>query len=95
MQAALDDFVFDKVVIAIERTTYTGDRKVSPETRLVCDLTLGGFDRLKLAIYLEEIFDIELSDEVSEQFATVADIVKYIGGHYFQDVESFRLATVG
>ncbi len=95
MQAALDDFVFDKVVLAIERAICIGDRKVAPETRLVCDLTLRGFDRLKLAVYLEEIFDIELSDEVSEQFATVADIVRYVGRHYFQDVESFRLVTVG
>lgn len=95
MQAALEDLVFEKVVLAIERTTFIGDRKVAPETRLVCDLTLGGFNRLKLAIYLEEIFDIELSDEVSEQFATVADIVKHIGRHCLQDVESLRLATVG
>ncbi len=95
MQAALGDFVFDKVVLAFERATYIGDRKVALETRLVCDLTLGWFGRLKLAIYLEEIFDIEISNEVLEQFATVADIIKHIGRHYFQDVESFRLATVG
>ncbi len=92
MQAALEDFVFDRVVLAIERATYVGDRKVALETRLVCDLTLGGFDRLKLAVYLEEIFDIELSDEVLERFATVADIVKHVGRHYFQDVESFEQA---
>ncbi len=95
MQAALNDFVFDKVVLAIRRATRIGDRKVVPETRLAYDLTLGGFDRLKLAIYLEESFDVELSNEVLEHFATVADIVKYIGRHYFQDIESFRLATVG
>jgi acyl carrier protein len=95
MEAALDDFVFDKVVLAIERATRIGDRNVAPETRLVCDLTLGWFGRLKLAIYLEEIFDIELSNEVLEQFATVADIVKCISRNYFQDIASFRLATVG
>ncbi len=95
MEAALDDFVFDKVILAIEKATRIGDRNVAPENRLVCDLNLGWFGRLKLAIYLEEIFDVELSNEVLEQFATVADIVKYIGRHSFQDVESFRLATVG
>ena len=94
MQAALDSFVFDRVVLAIKRATYIGDRKVALETHLVCDLTLGGFDRLKLAVDLEEMFDIKLSDEVLEQFATVADIVKYVGRHYFQDVESLRLAKI-
>jgi acyl carrier protein len=92
MQAALNDFVFDRVVLAIERATHTGDRKVALETRLVCDLALGRFDRLKLAVCLEEIFDVELSDEVLKRFATVADIVGYVGRHYFQDVESLGLA---
>jgi len=44
-------------------------------------LALSGFGKLKLVICLEEIFDVELSNEKVAQFATVADIVKFIGGH--------------
>lgn len=94
MQIALDRSVLDGVILAVEQTTYVGNREVALETRLACDLALGGFDRLKLAIYLEEIFDIELSDEASEQFVTVADIVKHISGRYFRDAAPLWLAEV-
>ena len=92
MQTSLDHFVFDKVISAIERTARIGQKKVTLETKLAPDLALSGFGKLKLAISLEEIFDVELSNERVEQFATVADIVKYIGGHYFRDVEPLQLA---
>lgn len=92
MQAAFKGSILDTVIFAIEQTTYVGDRKVALENRLTCDLALGGFSRLKLAIYLEEAFDIELSDDVLERAVTVADVVKYISGHYIQDAEPFRLA---
>jgi hypothetical protein len=29
---------------------------------------------------------------VVERFVTVADIVRYVGGHYFHDAEPLRLA---
>lgn len=90
MRIALDGSVLDGVILAIKQTTRFGDQKIALETRLTCDLALGGFGRLKLAICLEEIFDVELSDDVLEQAVTVADIVKYIGGHYCQDTEHFQ-----
>ena len=92
MRVALNGSILSRVIFAIEQTTHLGDRKVALETRLTCDLALGGFGRLKLAMYLEETFDIELSDDVLERAITVADVVRYISGHYFQDVEPFWLA---
>lgn len=92
MQVALNSSVLDRVILAVERTTFLGDRKVTLETDLTRDLAIGGFGRTKLAMYLEEVFDIELSDEVQGRFATVADIVKYIGRHYFRDIEPSRLS---
>ena len=92
MQVALNGSILDRVVFAIKQTTYVGDQKVGPETRLACDLALGSFDRLKLAMYLEETFDVELSDDVLKRAVTVADIIKYISGHYFQDVDFLQLA---
>ena len=92
MQIALNGSVLDRVIHAIGQTTHLGEQKVALETRLTCDLALGGFGRLKLAIYLEEAFDVELSDDILERAVTVADIVRYISGHYFADVEPFRLA---
>ena len=92
MQVALNGSILDKVILAIRQTTYTGDQKVTSETRLTCDLALGRFDRLKLAMYLEEAFDVELSDDILEQVVTVADIIRYISGHHFQDITPLQLA---
>ena len=94
MQIALDRSVLNGVILAVERTTYVGDREVALETRLACDLGLGGFGRLKLAIYLEEIFDLEFLDEALERFVTVADVVKHISGRYFRDAAPLWLTAV-
>ena len=94
MQIPLDHFVLDKVISAIERTIRIGQRKVTLDTKLTSDLALSGFGKLKLAISLEEIFDVELSNERVKQFATVSDIVKYIGVHCFRDVAPLHMAEV-
>lgn len=94
MQIPLDHFVLDKVISAIERTIRIGQRKVTLHTKLTPDLALSGFGKLKLAIFLEEIFDVELSNERVEQFATVSDIVKYIGLRCFRDVEPLQVIEV-
>ena len=91
MQAALNTSVLNRVILAVERTINVGSRGVVSETRLVGDLLLSGLGRIKLAMSLEEVFDIELPDEVLERFATIADIVKYVDGHYFRDVETSDL----
>ena len=39
---------------------------------------LAGSADLKLALYLEETFDVELPDEAVERFETVGDIVRYM-----------------
>jgi len=57
-------------------------------TKLVDDWGLGRFGLLKLAIYLEEAFDLELPDEAIARFLTVADIVSYFSRRYFRDFQS-------
>jgi hypothetical protein len=42
---------------------------------------------MRFAISLEEIFSVELSDDVLEQAVTVADVVTYLCRHYFQDTD--------
>jgi acyl carrier protein len=72
------DIVFDKVVMAVEQTVFVEGESVTPTSRLVDDLKLGRFARLKLALYLEETFDVEISDEAVAHFDTVGDIVRYM-----------------
>lgn len=72
------DIVFKKVVMAVEQTVYVGGKSVTPTCRLVDDLRLGRFARLKLALYLEETFEVEISNEAVADFDTVDDIVRYM-----------------
>ena len=92
MQAALNSSVFDRVILAINRTVHVGSLRVTLETQLASDLTLSSFTRIKLAMCLEEVFDLELSNDVLERFVTVADIVKYISRHYFREIDLSGLA---
>jgi acyl carrier protein len=78
MPSEMRDMVFDKVVTAVEQTVYVGGESVTPTSRLVDDLRVGRFARLKLALYLEETFEVEISDEAVAHFDTVGDIVRYM-----------------
>ena len=79
--------VFDKVILAVEQTIYTEGASLSATSRLADDLRLGRFGRIKLALYLEETFDGEISDEAVEQFDTVGDIVRYMRRRSLHHVE--------
>ena len=93
MQAAFNDSVFDKVVRAVEQVTRFKAHEISPSTRLADDLALGRVGRLKLAIHLEDIFAIEISDEALQRFVSIADIVSYSSHRYFRDIELPTLAV--
>ena len=82
METALNDYVLELVTCAIEQTTYSGAFVITGASRLAEDLQLGRLALVKLALYLEEIFDVELSDELLGRFVTVADIVRYLSRNY-------------
>jgi len=88
MRSAFDSSVLDKVVLAIKQTAHVNPADIATDTRLADDLALGRFGRMKLAIYLEEGFDLELPNEVVARFVTVADIVGYFSRRYFRDFQS-------
>jgi acyl carrier protein len=72
------DSNLDKVVLAVEQTIYLDGRTVCSSTRLNDDLQLRRFDRIRLVMYLEETFDVELADDAVERFNTVGDIADYM-----------------
>ena len=79
MYPDVSDVVFNKVLLAIRQTVYVEGRTLMPETRLVEDLKLGRFGRIRLALYLEENFDVEIADDAVERFVTIGDIVLHMG----------------
>lgn len=93
MQSAFDSLVFDKVALAIGKTLRVEPSSLSQSTRLVDDLSLGGFARLKLALCLEDLFDMELQNDTVERFQTLGDIVSYFSFRYFRDIETTPLSV--
>jgi acyl carrier protein len=75
---SLGNAVFEKVILAVEQTVYIEGTNLSPASRLSDDLRLGRFGRIRLALYLEETFDVEVPDDEMDRFDTVGDIVRYM-----------------
>lgn len=93
MQSAFDSFVFDRVVLALGKTVRVEPSGLSRSTRLEDDLSLGTFARLRLAVCLEDLFDLELQNDTVERFHTLGDIVSYFSFRYFRDVEAAPLSA--
>jgi acyl carrier protein len=74
----MTNVVFEKVVLAVEQAVHTTGISLSATSRLTDDLRLGRFGRIRLALYLEETFDVEIPDEAVDRFDTVGDIVRYV-----------------
>ncbi len=91
MQSAFNSSVYVKVTLAIKQIMRVDSSGLTQATRLVDDLAIGRFGRLKLAVCLEELFDIELQDKTVEQFDTLGDIVTYLSYRYFRDIEPSAL----
>ncbi len=87
MPSVVRNAAFQKVVFAVQQTTHVEASCISESTRLKDDLAFGRFRRNKFALCLEDIFDLELSNDVMERFTTVADVVSYFSWRYFRDVE--------
>ena len=85
MTSAFDGFVLNRVALAVGQVTHIDPATISNGTRLTEDLAMGRFGRLRLAICLEEVFDVELSNEVVARFVTVGDAVGYFSRRYFRD----------
>jgi acyl carrier protein len=78
MRTKFDRAVFKKVMQAVEQTVHIERGRLTPESRLADDLRLRRFGRIRLALYLEEMFGVEVSNEEIERFDTVGDIVRYM-----------------
>jgi acyl carrier protein len=87
MASSSHNVVFSKVVSAVGQTVHIESERLTSASRLVDDLRLGRLGRLRLALRLEEMFDLELPDEAVERFQTVADIVRYMARWGLEDAD--------
>nr|WP_320411892.1 acyl carrier protein ['Bituminaria bituminosa' little leaf phytoplasma] len=70
--------VFNKIQKIISEQLSLSEDLIQLETKLKEDLGMDSIDAVNLAIQLEKIFNIKISDEQLQQFKLVKDIVVYI-----------------
>jgi acyl carrier protein len=87
MRSTSGESVFDRVTLAVEQTVYIDRRVLTPATQIAGDLGVGRFGRIKLVLYLEEMFDVEIPDEMVAQFDTVGDIIHYLSRRSHESTE--------
>lgn len=54
---------------------------ITPQASLAYDLGADSLDSVELVMALEEEFDVEIPDELAEEFITVRDIIDYLDGY--------------
>ena len=72
--------IFEKVreIIAEQLCVDDIEEKITMETSLTKDLEADSLDAVEIIMALEEEYEIEIPDEVAEEFKTVGDIVKCV-----------------
>ena len=69
---------FDKVKEIIVEELGVEAEEVTLEANLADDLGADSLDAVELIMALEDEFDIKISDDAAQQFATVKQIVEFI-----------------
>ena len=67
--------MFEKAQKVIAEQMGYGTEKVEEETHLTLDLGADSLDHVEIAMELEEVFDINISDEVAEKIETFGQLV--------------------
>ena len=71
--------IFERVrEIIAEQLSVDDIEEITMETSLTKDLEADSLDAVEIIMALEEEYDIEIPDEVAEEFKTVGDIVKCV-----------------
>ena len=71
--------IFDRIrEIIAEQLSVEDIEKITLETSLTNDLEADSLDAVEIIMALEEEYDIEIPDEVAEEFKTVGDLVKCV-----------------
>ena len=71
--------IFERVrEIIAEQLSVDDIEEITMDTSLTKDLEADSLDAVEIIMALEEEYDIEIPDEVAEEFKTVGDIVKCV-----------------
>ncbi len=70
--------VFEKVASILADQLDIDADEITLESTLVDDLGADSLDTIDIVMSVEDMFSIEVPDEIIEKMSTVADIVNYI-----------------
>lgn len=70
--------VEDKIKKVVSEKLKVEEGDVVPEAHFVNDLGADSLDLVELIMSMEEVFDIEISDDEAEKLVRVKDAVEYI-----------------
>ncbi len=68
-----------RVIASIASVLGKDPAELSPDQRLVEDLKVDSVDKFSILMGLEKDFDREIPDQDLASFATIADILAYVG----------------
>lgn len=66
----------------VKQQLHLKDKAVKCDSSLMYDLGADSLDIVELTFELESMFNINISDEDTEKFATINDIIRYIEIEY-------------
>jgi len=67
-----------RIVDILTECLKVSSSQIVPEAHIIDDLGADSLDTVEIVMRLEEVFDIQIMDEESEQMFTVQDIINYI-----------------
>ena len=70
--------VIDELKELVAKKLSVDISQVTPEAKFTDDLGADSLDLVELVMELEEHFEIEISDEDSQNFQTVSDVATYV-----------------
>ena len=75
MTSYTSDEIQEKVVAVVARALRLNAEEISADSHLLRDLSADSLDTLNIAEQLEEAFDVEIPNDVAQEFMTVQAIV--------------------
>ena len=70
--------VFDQIKEMLAEQLDLDESKITMDSDIVEDLEADSLDVVDLVMSMEDVFEVEVPDEVIENFKTVGDVVRYI-----------------
>lgn len=80
MPESARDLIYAKVSRTVAEVTGVSEADLNGQTELIMDLNLDSLALFEIVIELEEVFDLQISDEDVDRIKTLDEIVRFIEG---------------